>query len=98
MSIVLLGGHDRMKREYEKMGEKLGHKVKVYTQMTPKMEKNIGCPDCILVFTDVISHKIVYAALKVSKSKKIPLLRSHNSSMNGFISLITQLETLKNGG
>lgn len=91
MSIVLLGGHDRMKGDYEKMAKQLGHKVKVFTQMKPKIEKNIGNPDCIIMFTDVICHKIVNAGIRISKSKNIPLIRCHNSSMNSFMSSVEQL-------
>jgi hypothetical protein len=31
MSIVLVGGHDRMHREYEEIGKACGHRVKVFT-------------------------------------------------------------------
>ena len=45
MSIVLVGGHDRMHSEYMGICSKRGHHVKVYTQMPAKFGKVIGTPD-----------------------------------------------------
>lgn len=91
MSIVVIGGHDRMCRQYEEEGKKYGCKVKVFTQHTSQFEKEIGRPHYIVVFTDVVSHKMVKAALNVSKKKGIPNLRLHNGSLN---SIKTALEMI----
>ncbi len=80
MSIVLVGGHDRMHEEYKVICNKHGHKIKVFTQMIPRFEKNIGCPDLIILFTNTVSHKMITVAVKKAKQQKIPVRRCHTSS------------------
>jgi len=93
MSIVVIGGHDRMKKLYQEEGEKLGYKVKVFTYSPPQLEKSIGCPDYMVIFTDVVSHKLINAALKICRKKKVPNIRLHNSSLK---SMRTALEQVAN--
>lgn len=80
MSFVLVGGHDRMHREYQQIGKKHGAKVKVYTQLPPKFQKCIGSPDAMLIFTSTVSHKMLRIAEKEAKRKNIPIVKSHSSS------------------
>lgn len=95
MSIVLVGGHDRMHDEYKGIGGKFGHRIKVFTQMPARFDKAIGEPDVIVLFTNTVSHKMVITAVKEAKRKKIPLLRCHTSSCN---SLEETLKSLKKIG
>jgi hypothetical protein len=80
MSFVLVGGHDRMHREYIQIGKKHGHKIKVFTQLPAQFAKNIGCPDAMLVFTGTVSHKMLNIAQHEAKRKNIPVVKSHCSS------------------
>lgn len=84
MSVVVVGGHDRMKKIYQDVGTKQGHKVKVFTYCPPRFEKLLGNPDYVVIFTDVISHKLINTALKVCKKKKVNSIRLHNSSLKSF--------------
>ncbi len=92
MSIVLVGGHDRMHDEYKGICAKRGVSVKVYTQMPARFDKAIGNPDGILLFTNTVSHKMIKTALKEAKRKNIPVLRSHKSSGNSLEELLQQLQ------
>ena len=94
MSIVLIGGHDRMHSEYMGICSKRGHHLKVYTQMPARFEKVIGKPDGIVLFTSTVSHKMINIAVKKAKREKIPLLRSHNSSGTSLNGLVHELEAL----
>ncbi len=80
MSIVLIGGHDRMQEEYRSIGSRNGHRLKVFTQMPARFDKNIGDPDAIVLFTNTASHKMVLTAIREAKKKKIPVFRCHTSS------------------
>jgi ABC-type uncharacterized transport system substrate-binding protein len=91
MSILLVGGHERMSDEYKKIGFRFGHKMKVFTQMPAQFGKCIGEPDAIILFTSTASHKMVRAAIQEAKKKKIPLLRSHTSSGNSLEGLFRTL-------
>ncbi len=91
MSVVLIGGHDRMHVEYKDIGDKYGYKLKIFTQLETRFEKKIGSPDAIILFTNTVSHKMIRTALKKAKKSKIPVIRCHTSS--GF-SLEETLKTL----
>ena len=76
MSIVIVGGHDRMVGQYKKIC-----KCKVFTQMEADFGKKIGCPDLLVLFTNTVSHKMVKCALdEVGASTDI--VRCHTSSGN----------------
>ena len=41
MSLVLIGGHDRMYQEYIQIGKAKGHKIKVFTQLPLELGINM---------------------------------------------------------
>lgn len=92
MSIILIGGHDRMQNHYKGICSGRGHQLKVYTQMPPRFDKVIGQPDGIVLFTATVSHSMIRTAMKEAKKKNIPILRSHNSSGASLEELLLQLE------
>ena len=78
MSIVIVGGHDRMVGQYKKICK--SYKCK-FTQMEADFGKKIGCPDLLVLFTNTVSHKMVKCALdEVGASTDI--VRCHTSSGN----------------
>ena len=56
MSIVIVGGHDRMVAQYKKICKSYKCKCKVFTQMEADFSKKIGCPDLLVLFTNTVSH------------------------------------------
>ncbi|WP_079428371.1 DUF2325 domain-containing protein [Clostridium oryzae] len=91
MSLVLIGGHDRMYEEYRNVCNKKGHKVKIYTQMPARFDKAIGYPDRIVLFTSTVSHKMIRTAIKEARKKNIPVIRCTNSSSSSLSNLLEQL-------
>ncbi|AEV67613.1 DUF2325 domain-containing protein [Acetivibrio clariflavus] len=91
MSIVLVGGHERMHDEYKTIGSKHGCKIKVFTRLPARFEKTIGQPDAIVLFTSTVSHKMVHTAVKEAKRKNIPLIRCHTSSGNSLEETLKQI-------
>ena len=91
MSIVLVGGHERMYDEYKTIGNKHGHKIKVFTRLPARFGKTIGEPDAIVLFTSTVSHKMVYTAVREAKKKKIPVIRCHTSSGNSLEETLKQI-------
>ena len=59
MSIVIIGGHDRMVCQYKKICKQFHCKAKVFTQMSAGLGKQIGSPDLIELNTNTVSHKKV---------------------------------------
>ncbi len=92
MSIVLVGGHDRMHDVYKRASNQFGHNIKVFTQMKTNFINRIGTPDGIIIFTNTVSHEMVRKAIKKAKKKKIPVIRSHTSSKSALKNKIQELE------
>lgn len=80
MSVVIIGGHDRMVREYKEICRKYNCKAKIFTQMTGDLKKQVGSPDLFVLFTNTVSHKMVRCAMDEAKRSRIPVVRSHTSS------------------
>ncbi len=94
MSIVLVGGHDRMHRQYKLLSKEHGHKIKIMTQMKTEFTKRIGNPDGIIVFTNTVSHKMVKHAAEAAKKNNVPMIKCHTSSQNALKTVLEELERM----
>ena len=56
MSVVIIGGHDRMVCQYKQICKQFKCKAKVFTQMSAAMSKQIGSPDLIVLFTNTVEE------------------------------------------
>ena len=90
MSIVIIGGHDRMVRQYETICKKHNCKAKIFTQMPSCLNKKIGNPDLVVLFTNTVSHKMVRCAVSEAKNKNIEVVRSHSSSRAALTEILEQ--------
>ncbi len=55
ISVVIIGGHDRMVCQYKKVCKSFNCKAKIFTQMSATLSKQIGNPDLIVLFTNTVS-------------------------------------------
>ncbi len=81
MSAVIVGGNDRMVRNYKDLCKKYNCKAKVFTQMNGTFKDKIGTPDLLVLFTNTVSHKMVKCALSEAKGQGTQIIRCHSSSM-----------------
>lgn len=82
MSVVIIGGHDRMVCQYKKICRQYRCKAKVFTQMPANFGKQIGSPDLIVLFTNTVSHKMVRCAMDEACKCRADVVRCHTSSKN----------------
>ena len=80
MSVVIIGGHDRMVRQYKEICENHKYKAKVFTQVPSNLKQQIGNPDLVVLFTNTVSHRMVNCAVAEAKRKNINIVRCHTSS------------------
>lgn len=80
MSVVIVGGHDRMVSQYKKICRSYRCKAKVFTQMSAKFSSQIGSPDLIILFTNTVSHKMANCAIAEAGRCHAKVVRSHTSS------------------
>ena len=80
MSIVIVGGNERMVCQYQNICKNYGCKAKVFAKENGPIRKKIGNPDLLILFTNTVSHKMVLAAAQEAKRNNIPVARIHTSS------------------
>ena len=62
MSIVIIGGNERMVYQYTDICKDYGYEAKVFPKENGAIRKKIGCPDLMVLFTNTVSHKMVISA------------------------------------
>lgn len=92
MSVVIVGGHDRMVSQYKKICKAHQCKAKVFTQMRGNLSTQIGRPDLLILFTNTVSHKMVMNASQEAKRNKIPIVRIHRSSTAALQSVLEEIK------
>ena len=80
MSVVVVGGNDRMATRYKEICKSYGCKAKVFTQMTGDLKKQVGRPDLFVLFTNTVSHKMVRCVLDEVDENRTDIVRCHTSS------------------
>ena len=90
MSVVIIGGHDRMVSQYKKICKNYNCKAKVFTQMSASLDKQIGRPDLLVLFTNTVSHKMIQGAMKAAKKNSVPVARIHSSSATALRNLLCE--------
>ena len=89
MSVVIIGGHDRMVCQYKKICKRFQCKAKVFTQMPSELDKKIGTPDMVVLFTNTASHKMIRCAVEEAKKANAMIGRCHTSSGNALCEILS---------
>ena len=71
MSVVIIGGNERMACQYETICKNYGCKAKVYAKENGSIKKKLGRPDLMVLFTNTVSHKMVISAMQEAKKNGI---------------------------
>lgn len=72
MSVVIVGGNERMACQYESICRSYGHRAKVFTKENGTLKRKMGCPDLLILFTNTVSHKMVISASQEAKRQSDP--------------------------
>ena len=81
MSVVIVGGHDRMVSQYKKICKEHKCKAKVFTQMSANLSSQIGSPDLVILFTNTVSHKMARCAVVEAERANANIIRCHTRSV-----------------
>ena len=90
MSIVIIGGNERMVCQYTDICKDYGYKAKVFPKENGAIRKKIGCPDLMVLFTGTVSHKMVRNALNETKGQNVRVVRSNTSSMSALKNILEE--------
>ena len=80
MSIVIIGGNERMVCKYKSICKNHGCEAKVYAKEKCSMKSKIGCPDRLIIFMNTVSHAMVTTAVCEAKRKNVAITRLQSSS------------------
>ena len=89
MSVVIVGGNERMIRQYKNLCSDYKCKAKVYPKMSGGL-KDIGSPDLLVLFTNTVSHKMIRCALNETKGQNVRIARSHSSSISALKNILEE--------
>lgn len=82
MSVIIIGGNERMERLYQETCIEHGYKrAKVFTKTGGEMRKKLGAADLYILFTNTVSHKMAITALGEAKKCNAHVERCHSSSL-----------------
>jgi hypothetical protein len=82
MCAVLIGGMDRLNRDYISVARELGIELKIFTGQENSIKRQIGVPDVIIICTGKISHNARKEALRHAAANSIPLEMIHSSGVS----------------
>lgn len=98
MSVLLLGGMDRLEKHYLNEANQKGINLKVFTKPTKDIIRKIGKVDAIVIFTDKVSHTVKNEIIKFARSKGIPFFMYHSCGLCTLRKCLECLKTLKQKG
>ncbi len=90
MSVVIVGGNERMACQYADICKGYGCKAKVFTKENGSLKKKMGNPDLLILFTNTVSHKMVMSAFQEAKRNRIPVERIHSSSATALHAVLSK--------
>jgi hypothetical protein len=95
MRVAVIGGLQKLARDYEREVARHGHECAQYNSCTHSMRCRLPGADAVILFTSMVSHEAANAARCAARGSGIPLLCPKGS---GVSSLRRCLETLAAGG
>lgn len=82
MCAALVGGMDRLKRDYMNEAKKNGVKLKCFTGKERKISGTLGNVDFVVLFTNKVSHKARKDVLTALRGKDIPVIQRHSCGIS----------------
>jgi hypothetical protein len=83
MCVALVGGLDRLKREYESAARTCGVTLKVFTGKESCLVDKMGSPDMTILLTAMVSHNARYDVVQRSRTLGIPVVFLHTNGISG---------------
>lgn len=83
MTVAVVGGLDRLERHYTALAKEHDDlKIKVYSQLKPKMAEKIASADGVVLFTNVVSHNAAREVYRLARDKGLAVVACHRASVS----------------
>ncbi len=90
MSIVIVGGNDRMSTRYVDICREHKCKAKVFVKMPTDFTKKIGEPDLVVVFTNTCSHKMLNLVKQKASKSNFAVEMVHTASVSSLKNVLVK--------
>ena len=90
MCAALVGGMDRLKRDYMNEAKRNGVKLKCYTGKERKISKSLGKVDFVVLFTNKVSHKARKDVLSALQGTDTPVIMRHSCGISTLRKCLTE--------
>ena len=94
MSVIVVGGIERLGQQYRAEGERQGIDIQIFNQDEQNIYSTIKNSDGVVIFTNMISHQARKRAVKAAKNEKIPVLLHHSCGLCSLRECLNCLEII----
>ena len=84
MCIALIGGIDRLEKHYHEEAKRAGYSLQVFSQSQNNIAAKLKKADAIVIFTNMVSHRVKAEAMQVAKAHDIPVFMNHACGVCSF--------------
>ena len=77
MSVVLIGGMDRLEPQYLREAERAGVELSVFTTAQNSIAAKLKHADAVVIFTNKVSHRARNGAVNAARANDIPVYMHH---------------------
>ncbi|RUM47187.1 MAG: hypothetical protein DSY47_07110 [Hydrogenothermus sp.] len=92
MTITIVGGIHKLKKDYEKICKEKNLKPKFILDKHPNLRDILKNSDAIVIITSNINHNTAKTAKAVSKERGIPLFLCHKGSISSLRKILEDCE------
>jgi len=78
MCVALIGGMNRLERQYLEEAGKFGVDLRVFTCSEARFKSKIRNVDAMVIFTNKVSHQAKKHAMSTAKANNIPVIMHHS--------------------
>jgi hypothetical protein len=96
MSIVLVGGMDRLGEQYRAEAKRHGVDIQIFSQDEHGLSAKIKSSDGVVIFTNKVSHQARNRAFKTAKSEGVPVLMHHSCGVCSLGECLSCIEIMGN--
>lgn len=82
MSVIIIGGNERMERRYKDICKEYHCDSRVFTKMNTGLHAGIGSPDLLIFFTGTMSHKMLRFAMNEICGQNTVVIHSKTGSVS----------------
>lgn len=78
MCIALIGGMDRLGKHYQDEASRAGVELQVFTRSENNIAVKLKKADAVVIFTNMVSHRVKKEAMDAAKLNNIPVFMHHS--------------------